>query len=116
MRYANLRKVLLAWGVKIGKGTGGSHLKFEYPGARRHVSLVLSKGQKSEITKKYVKMLCRNFGFDFEEFWADCNPSKASKAKAKAKKAAIAANDVVVTNVELPALVEETGDPDSNAA
>lgn len=66
-RFADIRRLLLVLGVDAETPTRGSHWKLR-DGNGKTYPIPCPNGERSEISDKYIRALCRTFGFDYDHF------------------------------------------------
>ena len=66
-RLNRVAKAVESLGCSVTKPKRGSHWKVSKEGHRPY-TLPASNGKRTDIDDNYIRGLCRNFGFDADEF------------------------------------------------
>lgn len=66
-RLRDIARACAYFDLIVERPSSGSHWKVKGDGARTY-PVPASNGEKSEISDKYIKALCRNFGIDERAF------------------------------------------------
>lgn len=68
-RFTQIMRAAQQVGLTVEPPSSGSHFKVKRSGARTF-TIPAHNGERTEISDKYIKSLCRNFGIDYAAFAA----------------------------------------------
>lgn len=66
-RFRDIKRALLGMGFAVDSPDGGSHWKVRDRAGKLY-PLPCHNGERSEITDKYLRALCRTFDIDYNDF------------------------------------------------